>query len=87
MSTVRAGESDQNCAEFQQRLPQLFESETDFSKEKHLESCENCAELVRDLRYIAQQAKLLMPIHDPAPAVWENIRTAIQSNEESGKVR
>ncbi len=87
MSTLRAGEGDQKCAEFQQRLPQLFESETDFSKEQHLESCENCAELVRDLNYIAAQAKLLMPIHDPAPAVWENIRGAIQSGEESGKVR
>ena len=80
-------ESDQSCAEFQQRLPQLFESETDFSREPHLETCENCAELVRDLNYIAQQAKLLMPIHDPAPAVWESIRTAIQSGDESGKVR
>ncbi len=73
----------QDCAEFQERLPQLFESEIDFSKEEHLEHCENCAELVRDLNYIAQQAKLLMSIHDPAPAVWENIRSAMQAGEGS----
>ena len=75
----------EGCAEFQQRMPQLFESEADFSKEEHLESCENCAELVRDLRYIAQQAKLLLPIHDPAPAVWERINSAIQSVGEGEK--
>jgi predicted anti-sigma-YlaC factor YlaD len=76
---------NQDCARFQERLPQLFESETDFSREEHLEGCENCAELVRDLNYIAQQAKLLLPIHDPAPAVWENIRTAIETSESKAR--
>jgi hypothetical protein len=33
--------------------------------------------LVRDLEYIAAQAKLLLPIHDPSPAVWENIHNAL----------
>ncbi len=70
-------EQTPDCAAFQQRLPQLFEAETDFTHEPHLSECENCAELVRDLEYIAQQAKLLMPIHDPSPAVWENIKTAL----------
>ena len=74
-----------DCAAFQERLPQLFGADGDFSKEPHLESCENCAELVRDLEYIAQQAKLLMPIHDPSPAVWDNIKTALGSPESSGK--
>ena len=70
-----------DCAEFQERLPSLFETGTDFAKENHLTGCENCAELVRDLEYIAQQAKLLMPIHDPSPAVWENIRTAMETTD------
>ncbi len=69
------------CAEFQERLPQLFGAEADFSKEEHLVTCENCAELVRDLQYIAQQAKLLMPIHDPSPAVWSNIKSALDQPE------
>ncbi len=74
-------EQTPDCAAFQQRLPQLFEAGADFSDEPHLRGCDNCAELVRDLEYIAQQAKLLMPIHDPAPAVWENIKTALGTPE------
>ena len=74
-----------DCAAFQQRLPQLFGAETDFGNEPHLKSCDNCAELVRDLEYIAQQAKLLMPIHDPSPAVWENIKSALGSPESGRK--
>ena len=70
-----------DCAAFQARLPQLFGEEADLSKEPHLQNCENCAELVRDLQYIAQQAKLLMPIHAPSPAVWENIKTALDAPE------
>ena len=74
-------EKTPGCAAFQSRLPQLFGEEADLSKEEHLQGCENCSELVRDLEYIAQQAKLLMPIHDPSPAVWENIKTALGSAE------
>ncbi len=72
----------QDCVEFQERMPELFESQVDFSKEPHLDTCENCAELVRDMMYIASQAKLLLPIHDPAPAVWDNIRQALQASGE-----
>lgn len=78
-STLQNGTA-MDCAEFQDRLPELFESGTDLSKEDHLKSCENCAALVRDLEYIAQQAKLLLPLHDPSPNVWTNIQSAIQSN-------
>lgn len=67
-----------DCAEFQDRLPELFESGKDLSNEEHLKSCENCAALVRDLEYIAQQAKLLLPLRDPSPDVWNNIQSAIQ---------
>lgn len=75
----------EDCAAFQQRLPQLFGAETDFTKEPHLQTCDNCAELVRDLEYIAQQAKLLMPIHDPSPAVWTNIKSALDTPETRSK--
>lgn len=71
------------CADFQDRLPELFETHADLSTDEHLKSCENCAALVRDLEYIAQQAKLLLPIHDPSPAVWENIRTAMRKEPGS----
>ncbi len=77
-------EQTPECAAFQAKLPQLFGAEADFSREPHLQTCENCAELVRDLEYIAQQAKLLMPIHDPSPAVWENIKGALSTPEPTG---
>ena len=70
--------NNMNCAEFQEQLPELFESGQNLSNHEHLKSCENCSALVRDLEYIAHQAKLLLPFADPSPAVWENIHTAIQ---------
>jgi hypothetical protein len=76
-SNLKSG-TTMDCAEFQDRLPELFESGKDLSREEHLKTCENCAALVRDLEYIAQQAKLLLPLHDPSPGVWENIQSAIQ---------
>lgn len=75
-----------NCAEFQARLPELFESGKDLNSEEHLRTCENCAALVRDLEYIAQQAKLLLPLHDPSPGVWNNIQTAIQRDAEEDQI-
>ena len=84
MSDKDARPAGDGCFEFQERLPQMFSGEPDFSSEPHLKTCENCAELVRDLQYIAQQAKLLMPIHDPSPAVWNNIKSALGSPENGG---
>ncbi len=73
-----------DCAEFQQKLPELFETHADLSTQEHLQHCENCTALVRDLEYIAQQAKLLLPLHDPSPAVWDTIQSAIQTEAENG---
>lgn len=72
-----------DCAEFQQGLPELFETHADLSNHEHLKHCENCAALVRDLEYIAQQAKLLLPIHDPSPAVWDTIQSALKDDAEN----
>jgi len=84
MTITRPRETTMTCADFQERLPELFETHTDLSAEDHLKTCENCTALVRDLEYIAQQAKLLLPIHDPSPTVWDNIRTAIRNDPNSG---
>ena len=74
-----------DCAVFQDQLPGLFESGGDLSEQRHLKTCENCSALVRDLEYIAQQAKLLLPIHDPSPEVWENIQTALKKEPSRAK--
>ena len=71
-----------NCAEFQEKLPELFESGAKVSQDEHVLGCENCSALVRDLEYIATQAKLLLPIHDPSPSVWNNIQSAIRSEPD-----
>jgi hypothetical protein len=69
-------EKDMSCAEFQKELPFMFESGGEIRHE-HLATCEDCASLVRDLRYIADQAKLLLPMHDPSPRVWNNIESSL----------
>jgi hypothetical protein len=72
------GKTTMTCAEFQEKLPELFESNADLNNDAHLKDCENCAALVRDLQYIATQAKMLLPIHAPSPAVWDNIQSALK---------
>ena len=76
--------SQQPCADFQEQLPELFESGADLKEQAHLKTCEQCSALVSDLEYIAQQAKLLLPIHDPSPAVWENIQTSLSGEKDHG---
>jgi hypothetical protein len=78
VSVLRAMEKTMTCAEFQDNLPDLFEAHADLNAQEHLKTCENCAALVRDLEYIASQAKLLLPMHDPSPAVWDHIQQAIR---------
>ena len=67
-----------NCQQFQEVLPYMIESGGSESEEEHLRTCQYCAELVRDLRYIAEQAKLLLPMRDPGPQVWTNIEQSLQ---------
>jgi hypothetical protein len=70
-------DGEMNCEEFQRVLPQIIESGGDQDQEAHLDSCQACSELVRDLKYIAEQAKLLLPMHDPNPRVWNNIQDSL----------
>lgn len=73
-----------NCAEFQRVLPQIIDGGGTAEEEAHLRSCTVCADLVQDLKYIAEQAKLLAPMEDPAPRVWMNIKASL---EREGLVR
>ena len=78
---MKVAKPTQTCEEFQAQLPDLFESGESLHDQEHLQTCENCSALVRDLEYIAQQAKLLLPLHDPSPAVWQNISRKISTPE------
>lgn len=66
------------CAEFQKVLPYIIESGGNAEEEAHLSACPVCSDLVTDLRYIAEQAKLLLPMHDPSPQVWDNIQGSLE---------
>ena len=67
-----------NCQQFQETLPYIIEHGGGGEDESHLQECESCSALVQDLRYIAEQAKLLLPMHDPNPRVWNNIEQSLQ---------
>jgi hypothetical protein len=77
------------CAEFHEQLPFLMDSNRDVELEPHLKTCENCRALVTDLRYIADQAKLLLPMHDPSPRVWNSIQSTLEKEglAKEGRLR
>ena len=66
------------CAEFHKELPFLMESGAQLDDNPHLKGCADCSSLVRDLQYIADQAKLLLPMHDPNPRVWNKIQDSLE---------
>ena len=66
------------CAEFQRDLPLIIDSGGDPEQEEHLRTCDICRDLVKDLRYIADQAKLLIPMMDPSPKVWDGIEEKLK---------
>lgn len=70
-----------NCQQFQEVLPYIIESGGNPQEEEHLRTCAGCAELVQDLQYIAQQAKLLLPMHDPSPRVWGGIEQGLHRQD------
>jgi hypothetical protein len=74
-----------SCAEFQEQLPDLFAAGSgaihDPQLTEHLKTCENCSALVRDLQYIADQAKqLLQPTHEPSDSVWKKIQEGLAAD-------
>jgi len=66
------------CAEFQKVLPDIIDGGGSEEEQEHLRICPVCSDLVADLRYIADMAKLLLPMEDPSPRVWDDIEKALQ---------
>jgi hypothetical protein len=67
------------CSEFQKSLPYIIDGGGTEEEQGHLEACPVCSDLVADLRYIAECAKLLVPMEDPSPRVWKSIEKALES--------
>jgi len=71
-----------NCEQFQEILPHIIDDggqDGDAEARTHADACPACGDLVRDLRHIAEQAPLLLPMHDPSPRVWSNIQQSLIS--------
>ena len=78
-----------SCEEFQAQLPDFFASgdkafTEDSPLHKHLESCDLCSALVRDLQYIAEQAALLLKPaeEEPSDDVWKKIQESIDHERD-----
>ena len=69
---------EMTCAEFQRVLPYIIDTGGNPEQEQHLRECPVCADLVADLKYIADQAKLLVPMEDPSPRVWEGLQKSLE---------
>jgi len=71
--------SDAECAEFQASMPERIGAGEDLQGDPHMLTCERCRLLVRDLEYIAEAARQLMPLEvEPPDELWTNIQLAIE---------
>jgi hypothetical protein len=66
------------CAEFQSVLAYIIDNGGNAEQQEHLRQCAVCSDLVSDLKYIADQAKLLVPMMDPSKKVWDGIKSSLE---------
>jgi hypothetical protein len=77
-----ANQTDAECAEFQASMPNRIASGEDLQTDPHMLTCERCRSLVRELEYIAEFARQLMPVEEePRDELWANIQLAIERGE------
>jgi hypothetical protein len=74
--------STEECAEFQALMPTRIGAGEDLQSYPHMLTCERCRSLVRDLEYIAEVARQLIPIEvEPPDELWAQIQMAIERGE------
>jgi hypothetical protein len=70
------------CARFQSQMPERISSGEDLQAHPHMLTCERCRALVRDLEYIAEAARQLLPVEaEPPDEIWIQIQLAIERGE------
>jgi len=75
-------QDDADCARFQVGMPQRIGDGEDLQADPHLLTCERCSSLVRDLEYIAEAARMLIPVEEePRDELWANIQMAIERGD------
>ncbi len=85
MSLKPNGTASISCVDFQEQLPDLFANSNgntdDPALKAHLDTCENCSALVRDLKYIADQARMLLEPaeEEPSDAVWRGLQIKLDA--------
>ena len=72
---------EMKCEEFQAHMPELIGAGQDLSVHPHVQSCDLCRALLRDLETIAEAARQLYPVEDPPERVWEQIQSAINKED------
>lgn len=66
------------CAEFEAVLPDLLEGGGTGEQRAHLTVCAGCSELVSEIDFISQQARMLRASDEPSPRVWNSIEIALR---------
>ncbi len=74
-----------SCQEFQEQLADLIGSGEDASAHPHLQTCETCRALLAELQTIADAARQLLPIEQPAEDLWDRIELAIKKEEGAAR--
>jgi hypothetical protein len=75
-------QTEDECAEFQATMPERIGAGEDLQTDPHMLTCERCRSLVRDLEYIAEAARQLMPVEEePRDELWTSIQLAIERGE------
>src|SRR4051794_13112429 len=68
-----------NCAQFQEVLPELLESNKTAEQDSHLKTCPTCSDLVSELDLIAREARHLRETAEPNSRVWASIEIALRN--------
>jgi predicted anti-sigma-YlaC factor YlaD len=85
-SNVKTQPSENECAEFQALMPERIGAGEDLMTYEHMQMCERCPALLRDLEAIAEAAAIFMKMRDeeesePPDKVWIQIQQALKQEE------
>jgi predicted anti-sigma-YlaC factor YlaD len=73
--------NNMTCEEFQAQMAEIIGTGEDASMHPHVQSCELCRALLRDLETIAEAARQLFPVEDPSDTIWEKLESAIKQED------
>lgn len=70
------------CAELQHVLPEIVDRDLSAEQERHLQACPTCADIVSDLRLIAQESRSLQASAEPSRRVWDAIQSELKQEQQ-----